>query len=319
MRLEPVPEMACPLHVAKARRIGRILVVVDPTATVHPCVEKAARIATGIGATLELFVCDVLQEGDGAARAQREERAHAQLQALAAPLRGRGLVVECRCEWHAPLEQGIGLRVLRSGADFVVKDTHSHVLDGMRGGYGLTDWTLIRQIPVPLLLVRATPWPSRPHVTVGIDPLHPAQRPAALDEEMVQLAGDVARATRGTVDALHVLQEPPHLPGDPVTPEARALAHDHAREECRQLVARARDDTTPVDLHFTRGRIAPGVLGFVAAHATDILVLGSGAHSRWRQTGASGTAAQILEFLACDLLVVRPPGYLSPLLVTDDE
>jgi hypothetical protein len=49
-----------------------------------------------------------------------------------------------------------------------------------------------------------------------------------------------------------------------------------------------------------------------------LVVVDAGAHNHWRQTGASGTAAQILESLTCDLLVVRPPGYVSPLLVTED-
>jgi hypothetical protein len=35
-------------------------------------------------------------------------------------------------------------------------------------------------------------------------------------------------------------------------------------------------------------------------------------------SAASGTAAQILERIRCDLLIVKPPGFISPLLVTDD-
>lgn len=319
MHPEKISDSVCPARVPQGRQIRKILVVVDPTARDHACVEKAARIAAGVGADLELFVCDILQEDDSATRAARDEQAIALLQTLAAPLRGRGLGVECRTEWHSPLEQGVGLRVLRSNADLVVKDTHHHAIDAVGGGYGLTDWTLIRQIPVPLLLVRPTAWPARPHLTVGIDPMHPARRSESLDEEMIGLAVQVASATHGSVDALHVLQNPPHLPGEAVSAEAVALAHALAREDCTRLVRRSAESGKPVELHFEPGRVASNILAFAAAHATQILVLGSGAHSRWRQTGASGTAAQILESLTCDLLVVRPPGYVSPLLVTEDD
>jgi universal stress protein E len=318
MRLESTPETTVPLHACRRRIIERILVVVDAGASAHPCVSKAARIAEGCGATLELYVCDTLQEGDVAERAARDERALALLDRLASDLRARGLTVETHSEWHAPLEQGIGLRVLHSNPDLVVKDTHQHHLAPSRGGYGLTDWTLIRQIPVPLLLVRPEPWPARPCLTVGVDPLHPAQRPDTLDASMIAVGSEVATAVRGRIDALHVLQEPPHLPGQAVAPEARAAAHSHAREEVTRLVARCESMLNPLALTFVQGSVASSVLEFTAAHGTNILVMGSGAHSRWRQTGASGTAAQILESLNCDLLVVRPPGYVSPLLVTDE-
>jgi universal stress protein E len=318
MRLEAQAEIRSPLQSRRRRCIERILVVIDAGAPVHPCVDKAERIAAGCGATLELYVCDTLQEGEPADRSAREERALALLDKLASGLRARGLTVETHTEWHAPLEQGIGLRVLSSNPDLVVKDTHLHHLAPGRDGYGLTDWTLIRQIPVPLLLVRPDPWPARPCVTVGVDPLHPAQRPESLDDSMITVGLEVATAVRARIDALHVLQEPPHLPGQAVPAEARASAHAHAREEVTRLVTRHEGVLNPISLNFVRGGVAASVLEFAAGHGTNILVLGSGAHSRWRQSGASGTAAQILESLACDLLVVRPPGYVSPLLVTED-
>jgi len=319
MQIERATERECPLHAPLQRQITKMLVVVDPTASEHPGVDKAARIAAGCGAALELYVCDVVQEGDPADRATREEQALGLLERLAAGLRASGLEVECRVEWHAPLEQGIGLRVLHAGADFVVKETHRHQLAATRGGYGLTDWTLIRQISVPLLLVRETPWPGHPRITVGVDPMHPAQRPATLDEALIAVGAEVANATRGVIDALHVLQEPPHLPGETVPAATRAAAHARARQAVTRLIECSNSGGNPVELHFVTGRVAANVLGFAAARETDILVLGSGAHSRWRQSGASGTAAQILESLTCDLLVVRPPGYVSPLLVTDDD
>jgi universal stress protein E len=315
---ESAAERQCPLHLSPRRRIARILVVVDPTADTHPCVEKAARLALGCGATLELFVCDVHQENDAAERTAREDRALGMLQQLARDLRPRGLEVDCRCEWHAPLEIGIGLRAIRTNADLVVKDTHRHALTALGGGYGLTDWTLIRQLAVPLLLVRPEPWPPLPRITVSVDPCHPAQRPESLDESMVELASEFANALRGVVDALHVLQSPPHLPGDTVPAAAREAAHERARGAVVRLLARCNTGGNPVDLHFVAGKVAPSVLGFTATRGTHLLVMGSGAHSRWLQTGASGTAAHVLESLTCDLLVVRPPGYVSPLLVTDE-
>jgi len=39
-------------------RITNVLVIVDPTASEHPAVEKAAMIASQFGARVELFACE---------------------------------------------------------------------------------------------------------------------------------------------------------------------------------------------------------------------------------------------------------------------
>lgn len=88
--------------------IENILVVVDPTATSHPCVDKAARIAQGFGSTLELFIGDVEQGGGSTFldyRKNLRERRLATLETLAAPLRARGIHVRTESQWHVPLEQ----------------------------------------------------------------------------------------------------------------------------------------------------------------------------------------------------------------------
>lgn len=312
-------EIECPIHAAPRPRLARVLVVIDPTSKEQPGLEKAARIALGCGALLELFICEASVDLSEAEHEARLERSLSMLEDLAAGLRARGLQVECRSDRHAPLEQGVALHVIRTAPDLVVKDTHRHALAPMRGALSLTDWTLIRLCAVPLLLVRPEPWTNAPLFSVSLDPCHPAVRPEALDESMLALGMTLAAALRGSLDALHVLQTPPHLPGEKVSPSARAMAHERARDTVTRVVTRSNDSGTPIPLHFLVGRVADSVAGFAVTHDCDVLVMGAGARARWPSAGPSGTAAQVLETLPCDLLVVKPPGFVSPLLVTDDE
>ncbi len=239
----------------------RILVVIDPASLEQPALDKAARMAARGDAALELHVCDVdegiAESWTGGAhmqeyRALREQRQLQELERLAAPLRARGLRVECSWQWHAPLELGIGHHVIRTHSDLVVKGTHRHV-PLPRGSASHADWHLICQVPVPLLLVHPRPWPAAVRIAAAVDPCHPADRPASLDTAILEQAHALADATDGALEVLHVLQSPPHLPGE----------------------------------------LRP-----------DVLVVG-------------GTVARILEAVDCDLLVVKPPGFVSPLLVTD--
>jgi len=309
-------EMLCPVHGTHARpALGKILVVVDPTASVHPCVTKAARIALACGSALELYICDA-EEDLAETRETRREEFLVMLEALAAPLRSRGLEVAVKCEWAVPLEQGIGCHVIRTKPDLVVKDTRHHA--SLHGVVALTDWTLIRQIAAPLLLVQPSAWNERLRITVSADPCRPAERPAALDDSMIALAGVLEAALAANVDVLHVLRPPPHLPGVAVAVDDMRRAHTSARAAVERLIEERSDQDGPLLIHFIEGRVAPTIVNFVDRNRPDILMMGVAARPRFLHTAATGTAAQVLENLKCDVLVMKPPGFVSPLLVTDE-
>jgi universal stress protein E len=301
--------------------LRRILVVVDPTAHEQPALQKALRIATRCRSSLELFICDVQQEipdswAGGARfdeyREMTRNRLLSELNRLAEPIKAQGLRVSTVCEWHALLEQGIGHHVIRSQPDLVMKDTHRHMA-AHEGILGRTDWTLIRQVPAALLLVRGKDWPGAPQIAAAVDPCHPADRPVALDEAIVDLGRTLADTLEGSLDVCHVVQTPPHLPGDMVTHEQKAAAHVRARNLVKGLAWRAAAGT-----QFVEGAPVEGLQRLVRERRPDVLVMGVAARSRFSHVGPAGTAAQILESLDCDLLVVKPAGFVSPLLVTED-
>lgn len=301
--------------------IQKILVVVDPTAREQAAIEKAARIAASCGASLELYICDVEQNipesWAGGARTEEfrrlmRERNLQELEHLARPLRERGLDVTTVAEWHPPLEEGIGHHVIRTAPDLVIKETHWHAAMP-RVSLTRTDWILIRQIPAPLLLVRRTPWPKVPRVSVSVDPCHPVDHPPALDEALIESGRSIANALAGEMELIHVLQNPPHLPRDPVPADLKRAHRERASKAVTRLAERA-----GVGVRFTEGVPDAGIVTLVNQSQPSILVMGAVARPRWVHSAASGTAAQILERISCDLLIVKPPGFVSPLLVTDD-
>jgi universal stress protein E len=60
-----------------------------------------------------------------------------------------------------------------------------------------------------------------------------------------------------------------------------------------------------------------GLLRLARVGTPDILVMGAAARPRSVHSPVGGTAARMLERMNCDLLVLKPPGFVSPLLVTD--
>jgi nucleotide-binding universal stress UspA family protein len=299
--------------------LQKVLVVIDPAATTHPCIEKAARIALAFGSSVELFSCEVQSDlpemwaGGTSLAAYRgvlRERQVAALEALAKPLRERGLSVATESVCSERLEEAIVERAIRTEADLVVKDVQRHP-PRSRAPSMQIDWLLIREVPVPLLLARPALWPPHPRVCVAVDPCHPADRPPALDEAMIATGSSLGRALSGAVDIVHTLQSPPHLPGESVAPAVEHKAHAHARAAVEDLAHRT--GIPHEAIHFLPERVPEGILQLAESMAADLVVMGAGGRPRFQYSAAS-TASLVLDQLSCDLLIVKAPGFVSPVL-----
>jgi nucleotide-binding universal stress UspA family protein len=302
--------------------IQKILVVVDSKRPNQACIDKATRIALAHGSGLELFTCDTAESipdtwaGGTSMNAYRglvRERHLNKMESLAAPVRARGLNVTTESVLAGCTEQAIVEHAIRTKADLVVKDVQQPEF-GSGDPASKMDWILIRQISAPLLLVRGAAWPSHPRICVAVDPCHPADRPSSLDQALVANGAGLGRALTGEVHILHALQSPPHLPGDAISPAERQKAHAQAEAEVESLARRhgiARDA-----IHFLPERIPEGVLKLSDAAGADVLVIGAGARPRVQYSPAS-TASLVLEQVSCDLLVVKAPGFVSPILTEE--
>jgi len=167
-------------------------------------------------------------------------------------------------------------------------------------------------VPMPLLLVRPGAWPSHPRISVAVDPCHPADYSALLDEALIGTGNSLGRAVSGVVQLMHTLQSPPHLPGEVVSQATRQQAYANARGAVEDLAQRAGIPRQAV--HFVAERIPEGILKLADDTGADIVVMGAGARPRVQYSPAS-TASLVLEQTNCDLLVVKAPGFVSPVLV----
>ena len=303
--------------------IHRILVIVDPTVTDHPAVAKAALLAEKFNARLELFVCDT--------KAAREIRllSHARakpgapipvnikgmLESLAAPLRARGLDITTETVCGEPLHAGLIERMRHTKADLVVKDTHHHSL-AQRTFLTNTDWQLIRNCPVPLLLTKAAPWAAAPRVIAAVDPGHVNDKPKILDNWIVEHASLFAQRLHGELHILHVYVPmaivgaatlaTPSMAAS-VTPEDLALEEQNRRKLVTSLVSEY--SVAPENIHLELGGPAQ-VLPIAAArlHA-DVVTMGAIARSGLKRVFVGSTAEDVLERLPCDALIVKSPQF----------
>jgi len=315
--------------------LKKILAVVDPTVADQPAARRAAWLAKGCGAELELLVCyyneylsgDRLFDSPSLEKARDEviENHEKHLETLAEPLRSEGIVVKTSAVWDHPLYEGIVRHAIECGADIVVKDTHHHSAV-TRALLTNTDWNLIRTCPVPLWLVKPREIADEPVFVAAIDPMHQHDKPAALDDELLHVSKQVAEDVHGVVHAFHSYDPriavatatanayiPVSLPFDEIEQQ---MHEDHEKRftEITEFHKIAAENS-----HLVAG-LTHEELPLIAEklHA-DVVVMGAVARNRWKRLFIGATAERTLEDLPCDLLIIKPDWFQTPVELQGHE
>ena len=194
------------------QKLSKILAVIDPTVREQPGMHRAAWLAKKTGAELELLVCyyNEYLSGDRLFDSPSLEKARSEvigshskhLEDMAEPLRNDGVVVTTSAVWDHPLHEGVVRHSVETSADLVVKDTHHHSAIS-RALLTNTDWNLIRTCPTPLWLVKPIDLAEEPVFVAAIDPMNEHDKPAALDDEILQTSKFLATGVGGHVHAFH--------------------------------------------------------------------------------------------------------------------
>ena len=309
-------------------RLSRILSVVDPTAEDQPALARAAWLAAATGAALHLVICYYNEylagnrlfdaESLGKAREQVLGSYRKRLEKLAKPIRAEGLAVETTVTWDHPLHEAIVRHAEETGADVVFKDTHHHSAIS-RAILTNTDWNLIGTCGAPLWLVKPNNVPKKPVLVAAIDPMNANDKPAALDDEILDIGKAVSDATGGDLHVFHSYD--PRIAVASATANAYipvSLPFEEIEKEMRaQHEARFREVTEyhhvpPDRTHLVSG-IAHEELPELAEklHAS-VVVMGAVSRNRLKRLFIGATAERTLEHLPCDLLIVKPDWFHTP-------
>jgi universal stress protein E len=306
----------------------RLLVVVDPTASFHPSIERAAWLAAHMSARIELFISDYAPQlaearAKGAAAQQARsamlERHRARLEQLAAPLSNAGQSVAIDVRWDYPLHDSIVRKAQELGADFVVKDTHYHsVLK--RSIFSNTDWNLIRNCASTLWLVKPRPPGQKPCFVAAVDPLHERDKPAELDNRILTTGRALTRALGGDLHVFHaydvtaaiaVSTDSMTMPiALPITEFSEAMRAEHT-DAVEKL---CKTHGVPADrTHIHQGGTRQLLLTLTEQLRADAVVMGAISRSGLKGLFLGNTAEDVLDRLHCDLIIVKPEGFKAVL------
>lgn len=290
-----------------------LVVVADPFASQQPALTKAMALSARSGARLVLLntfmipqpvhdvPMDSRQQILASAIRERRERMEALVD------ESRFGAAKCIVAWDYPTHEAIVRQVLKIKPDLVVTASHRH---GRLARWVLanTDWELIRQCPCPVWFVRTPEMPLEPRILVAVDPFHAHDKPAALDERLVHAGRVVAEQFGGRVSLVHAC----HIPD--VARPVRSLVLARARQSVQDLGARHGIDAESCEVR--AGRPEEIISAIERRDAADVLVMGAVSRSIEAQPVIGNTAERVIDRVACDLLVIKPPGFKVPALAT---
>jgi universal stress protein E len=305
--------------------VRRILVAVKtPGRRASAAITKGAQLARASGATLELFHAlstpiqlDALTyAGRELKEAERKIRARAvaDLDKTAARLRSAGIRVRAAAEWDFPVYEAVVRRALRTRADLIVAEPHA----GRRlvpWLLHLNDWELLRLSPVPVLLVKKGGHYRRPAVLAALDPLHAFAKTASLDREILGVAGKVADSLHGRLHAMHAYIPVPSvgLAGYVMSGTVGQLEAEYQTLARRGFERALRKSRIPAARQHLVRQIPVEAIPAVARRVrAQIVAMGAVSRSGLRRVFIGNTAERVLDELPCDVLVVKPPRFRSP-------
>lgn len=289
---------------------------------------KVAQLAAGLDAEVDLFHCifdpDVARpERFGSRGVQADihefvDRRREQLEYTAERLRAHGLRVRTSVRWDYPIYEGVVRQVLRLKPGLVVAQS-SRKGRAARLVLTQTDYKLIETCPCPVLFIK-NGHPYRDAVIMAaVDPAQSHGKPAALDEEILEVAGTVCAALKGRLrvfhagapwDGLRAKRELRSLP-EAVREEVRAA---YSRSIQAPVLALARRHKVPEhDVQVVEGDAAELLPGVVQRESAQIVALGAVSRSRIGRALIGHTAERLLDALRCDVLVVKPPAFETPI------
>ena len=211
--------------------------------------------------------------------------------------------------WGTPFHEMVLARVAATRTDLVVKHSayHSRIERTLFTG---SDWHLVRDCPVPLLLVKEPGRLAGTRVLVCVDPSHAHDKPASLDRQLLRRGATLAEKLGGELHVLHVctVPQPVTMVGDAYV-AALAMPPDEewarrARESYRALMAGY--DLPKDRVHLRVGVAAREIVSAARELEAGLVLMGAVSRRRLERWFVGSTAESALDRLPCNVWVEKP-------------
>ena len=296
-----------------------ILVDVDATASAHPALERAVRLARSLGATVTItdvvtvppharhYLPATLE--DDMVRQRREQLARlasevSGVRTAAKLLRGRPATVLIQ-------------EVLRAQHDLVMRSHARELVASSASPFGAVDMELLRNCPCPVLLVRhGTPAP-RLRIVAAVDASTEEVEEQALNAKIVEVALLVASHLEAASPLVLQAWAPfaermiRRYSDDDQFAYFVERARERAAADLARFIRSFGGRMTEEQAALRRGQPGDAIPEFVVAEGIDLVVMGTVARSGVAGMLIGNTAERVLRKLPCSVLTLKPDGFVG--------
>lgn len=305
-----------------------ILVVIDPTTNEQKALKRAIDLATSIHATgsqvnvsafLSIFdfsyeMTTILSSDERDVMRQSVIKdKEIWLKSIISEL-NPAIKIDCKVVWHNRPFEAIIERVIEDNYDLVIKGTHQH--DKLKSVvFTPTDWHILRKCPCPVLLVKEHEWPINGNILAAVNVGSDEEEHHSLNIKITKEAKQLAELIRANV---HLVNS---FPGTPVNiaieiPEFNSNEYNdtmHKHHEQAMISHANQFDISVVNTHVEEG-LPETVIEQVANKLdAELVILGTVGRTGFSAALIGNTAEHVIDQLNCDVLALKPDGYISPL------
>ncbi len=284
--------------------------------------QRAAWLARSVGADLKLMLCDshagplhdsfiVIAEAEALAEELRNMDLRS-LEELRDLVQEDDLTVTTMYSQRYPLTEYVLDTADELDPLYVVKGTHYH-RPSERASMSDVDWQLIRKLRNPLWFVKPNDMSATPTVVAAVDPAHANDKPATLDQGIIEQAKRFTMEAGSRLLLLHTYQRLTEIGRRAMwTIKPIKLPIDELDEKIRTEHRAMLDNLASANgireenVHQLPGRPNEVLPTFSRTHGADLVIMGALSRSSVKRRLVGDTAQRTLDHIECDVLIVHP-------------
>jgi len=216
--------------------------------------------------------------------------------------------------WHNRPYEAIIAEVFSNSHDILIKGTRKHdVLESVI--FTPTDWHLLRKCPCPVLLVKNAYWPEDANVIASVHVGSENDTHLDLNDRMVEQLQNIADRFGATpylvnaypVTPANITIELPEF--DPATYTDAVRGHHLTSMKALRQKHGIAEEQTIVEQGLPEDVIPEAAEKLNAA----MVILGTTGRTGLSAVFIGNTAEHVIDKINCDVLALKPAGYISPL------
>ena len=302
----------------------KILTVIDPTVEDQKALKRAIELAQKTKASITAFLTIFDFSYEMTTMLSSDEREVMRksviddrrqwLTNIVDSLEHQSVAIDCQVVWHNRPFETIIEQVLNEGYDIVIKGTHQH--DKLKSViFTPTDWHILRKCPCPVLLVKDHSWPAQGNIVAAINAGSDEDEHISLNKKITEQAISLAKTIEANV---HLVNS---YPGTPVNiaieiPEFNSAEYNDTMLKHHQqamLEHASKYDIGQSHTHVNEGLPEDVIQALSVELDAELVILGTIGRTGLSAALIGNTAEHVIDRLNCDVLALKPDGYVSPL------